>query len=213
MSQTPPDKAEINWQEKRVHKDFDAYFNAQFNAHAAPLLPGECQISKVGNTTKEQMFVAHLGRGIVVFIYDSALHCGAASYLLMPRAALEIFPKTDEALRPQIVQALRPLDEALGGLYALGGRDENFTIRLFGGGMLEDENNGGTQDAGTKNYVFVREYLSRKGLAVHAEDIGGRLIQRLHIFPAGGKVVRMMLRRDSDFEMLQGIESAYHQKF
>ena len=61
-------------------------------------------------------------------------------------------------------------------------------------------------DAGTKNYIFVREYIARKGLGILNEDLGGTYVRRVHFFPATGRTVRMVLRRASDFAAILALE-------
>jgi chemotaxis protein CheD len=84
-----------------------------------------------------------------------------------------------------------------------GAGKHRIQMRLIGGGRIPGDS---PEDAGTKNYIFVREYVSRKGLSILNEDLGGIYVRRVHFFPTTGRAVRMVLRRDGDFTAIEALE-------
>jgi len=58
----------------------------------------------------------------------------------------------------------------------------------------------------------VREYLTRKGLSIMNEDLGGHYVRRVHFFPTTGRSVRWMLRRDHDYEDVLSEEMRFQEK-
>jgi chemotaxis protein CheD len=189
-------------QERRQNADADKYFNALFEAVPKVVYPGQSAFSDSDN----DMLVATLGAGIVVTLYDQELNIGAICYVTLPREVLDIFPYFKDANDVMLAKAFLPLDEAIAQMKQHGAGKNRILVRLIGGAdFCKDD-----PDSGTKNTVFVREYIARKGLGVLNEDIGGKFIRRLHFFPHTGRAVRMVLKRESDFEYVRQLEGDYH---
>jgi chemotaxis protein CheD len=67
-------------------------------------------------------------------------------------------------------------------------------------------------DTGTRNSVFVREFVHRKNLNILNEDLGGNYIRRVHFFPATGRCVRRVLRRAPDYALMQDVEAEHQMR-
>lgn len=192
-------------QERRIVSDHDAYFNSASDgdAHAHYLSPGDTMFGDKNN----QMIVATLGSGVLISIYDVDMHFGACGYVLLSDEMLESFPYFDKADPAILEAAFAPIDACIGTMKSKGAGKNRIRIRLNGGAQIR----GDSDDKGTKNYVFVREYLTRKGLSIMNEDLGGQYVRRVHFFPTTGRSVRWMLRRDHDFDDIAAAESGYQQ--
>lgn len=185
--------------------DHDAYFNSASDSDAKALYlePGSI---KFGDQNDE-MIVATVGAGVLVSIYDVDMRFGACGYFLLPDDILERFPNFDDA-DPSILQkAFEPIEECIGVMKKNGANKNRIRIRLNGGAQINTD----PIDKGTKNYVFVREYLTRKGLPIMNEDMGGQYVRRVHFFPTTGRSVRWMLKRQHDFEDILSAESSFQQ--
>lgn len=189
--------------ERRQNADTDRYFNALFDAVPRFVVPGEAAFSDLDN----EMLIATLGAGIGVSLHDSELHFGALAYVSLTKQVLDVFPYFKDASDDMLKDAFTPLNDAIAQMKQHGAGKNRIYVRLVGGANLTKI----TPDAGTKNAVFVKEYLSRQGLSVLNEDIGGPFIRRLHFFPSTGRAVRMVLKRQSDTDYVEQLESAYHQ--
>lgn len=186
--------------ERRVVRNHDAYFNAQFDAFPIDLQPGQVACSD----NSADMIVSSVGAGIFVSIYEPELKTGAACFLLLPPTLLEMFPHFDKA-DPEIVRAaLSPLENCVGEMKRRGAGKGRIRVRLSGGAHMPGDH----EDRGTKNYIFAREYITRKGLPVLNEDIGGSCVRRIHFFPASGKIIRRVLRRAEDFSEVGMLENS-----
>lgn len=185
--------------ERRKIEDTDKYFNSLFGALPVYVMPGEVRCSD----SDEEMFVSMLGSGVAVTFFDKDLKIGAACYTLLPDHVIEAFPYYCDAEEKVLDETCKPIFNCINELKKLGVGKNRLRIRLFGGTTLP----GDAQDRGTKNFIFVREYLARKGLPVMNEDLGGPYLRRLHFFPSSGRAVRRMLRRQEDYALLRGIES------
>lgn len=179
----------------------DEAFDGQFDAEALYLKPGDVRFSP----NKDEMLVASLGAGVVVSIYDVHLGIGAMAYILLSNDILSAFPNFDSVDPKLMEEAFKPIEDCLGEMKRRGAGKNRIRIQISGGANLP----GTDDDRGTKNYVFVREALSRRGLQVFKEDLGGDLGRRIHFFPKTGRFVRKTLRRESDCETIRTQEYAF----
>ena len=199
------EKAKQSSSERRVVGDHDSYFNnaSDADAEALYLEPGQILFGDQNN----QMIVATLGAGVLISVYDVDMHFGACGYVLLPDQVLNCFPHFDKA-DPKLLEAsFKPIEDCIGAMKRKGAGKNRIRIRLNGGAQIQ----GDPDDKGTKIYVFVREYLTRKGLTIMNEDLGGHYVRRVHFFPTTGRSVRWMLRRDHDYEDILSTEAAFQE--
>lgn len=188
--------------ERRESVDTDLFFNSEFeNHHPIYVEPGTVFCSDHPN----EMLVSTVGSGVVLSIYESDLHMGAIGYVLLPDEILAKFPRFDDVDQSVFAKCFEPIESCIGAMKRRGAGKGRIRIRLMGGTHLP----GDDCDKGMKSRVFVREYLSRKGLHVMNEDIGGDYIRRVHFFPTTGKMVRWMLKRKPDFEAVAALEENF----
>lgn len=188
-------------EDRRAVTDLDQFFNDEFEAKPIYLEPGQTVWSEDEST----MVVATVGSGVIVSICDEELKMGVLGYILLPDALLELFPNFNKADQRLLNRAFEPIEESIGHMKRHGAGKNRIRMRLIGGAKLPGDEN----DAGTKNYVFTREFINRKRLSILNEDMGGPYIRRVHFFPSTGRCVRRMLRRDADFEMIRDVEKEY----
>ena len=190
--------------ERRITRDHDAYFNAQFDAMPVYVEPGDSTCTE----RKDEMLVATVASGVLLAIYDPELKLGALGYVLLPDIILENFPFLDQADKDLVDKAFEPIEDCIGELKRRGAAKNRIRIRLFGGVIRQ----GDPEDRGLKNSVFVQEYLFRKGLPVFNADIGGPHIRRVHFFPFTGRAVRRLLKRQDDLAEVQALERDFNKK-
>ncbi len=186
-------------EERRSFAEDEAFFNKKFEETPQTVAPGG-ELCGGGAT---DMYVATAGTGVAVTMYDTELKLGGMCYVLLPDEFLKTFPHFDEAGEQLRKRAVAPLEACIADMKRRGAGKHRIQIRLIGGGKIPGT---AIEDAGTKNYIFVREYIVRKGLGILNEDLGGSYIRRVHFFPATGRTVRMVLRRASDFVAMLAFE-------
>lgn len=103
-------------QERRLTRDQDAYFNAQFDAVALYVEPGSANCT----VRKDEMLVATVGSGVLLAIYDPELKVGAMGYVMLPDAVLEHFPFLEQADRDLVLKAFEPIEKCIGELKRRG---------------------------------------------------------------------------------------------
>ncbi len=178
----------------------DASFNSKFERKAVDVKAGEAGFLE----DTSGMLVSIVGSGVALTIYDEKLHVGVMANVVLPSSLLHAFPKLDQAPSEDVARALAPIEEAIAEMKKHGAAKGRIRLRLFGGADIE-----GTDDAGMKTSVFVKEYLSRKGLTLMGEDIGGTSLRRIHFLPDNGAVTRFFLKRQSDFDFVARQEEAF----
>lgn len=204
---TPPKTTEYaassdGMPERRAVSDHDVYFNSKFDAEPIYVAPGQSGCS----FEKDDMFVATVGSGVLVSIFDQELKIGALGYVILPEIMLESFPFLDKIDSAIIDKAFHPIESCIGEMKRRGAGKARIRVRLYGGLNRDDD----AQECGLKNTVFVQEYLSRKGLYVYNADIGGSFIRRVHFFPATGRAVRCVLNRKEDFQKVASLEDDFN---
>lgn len=191
--------------ERRRIVDHDAYFNAQFDARPVVVEPQQVLCS----AGDEEMLVALVGSGVIVAACDPDLKVGALGYVLLSTEILSIFPFFDRADPDVLAKAIRPVESLIAELKRCGAGKSRLKIRLAGGAALA----GRQDDTGIKNAVFVREYLTRKGLPVFFDDTGGAHVRRIHYFPTTGRTVSRVLQREEDNQRMQELERSLSSRF
>lgn len=139
------------------------------------------------------MLAASIGSGVCVSIYDEKLHFGILAYVALPDSLLDAFPNLSSVPQSMIDAAIAPLEDAIMQMKQNGAGKNRVRLRLFGGADFSDD-----PERGTKTGIFVKEYLSRKGLNIMGEDLGGEYARRIYFFPDNARVERFFLRRDAD---------------
>ncbi len=194
-----PNEAPPVKEERRAALDPDVHFNQQFEGKPCYLQPGEILCSDA----EKDMFVSLVGSGVLVTLHDTELKLGGMCYILLPDPLLDAFPNFDKT-DPKIRSAtLKPIEDCIQEMKHRGAGKHRIQMRLIGGAKFPES---APQDTGTKNYIFVREYITRKGLSIFNEDLGGPYVRRVHFFPSTGRAVRIMMRRASDYAAMQDIE-------
>lgn len=107
-----------------------------------------------------------LGSCVAVCLWDSSLRAGGMNHFLLPSP---VGPQADPA---RFGSAAVPM--LLQRLYALGARRATLQAKVFGGAWLSDAFSGGQDHLGRRNAEIALSVLRGEGVAVVAEDLGGR---------------------------------------
>ncbi len=151
------------------------------------LEPGYIYFSKTPAAVR-----AVVGSCVVVCMWDRLLHYGGISHFLRPR------PRDGEPATPQIGTAalaalLRLMDEA-------GCSRSDLVAQVAGGAFPRDAK---CENVGAENAQVAREFLSRRGIELASEDIGGTMGRKLIFDTATGQlaVLKVFKIRKSDWRL------------
>jgi chemotaxis protein CheD len=130
-------------------------------AAAIYLHPGQAFVS-----AEPAVLSTILGSCVAVCLWDSSLRAGGMNHFLLPT------PMGPEPDAPRFGSAAVPL--LLERMYALGARRSTLQAKVFGGAWLSDAFQGGDDHLGRRNADIALRLLRAEGIAVVAEDLGGR---------------------------------------
>ena len=161
------------------------YWDNRNQCFAAKILPGEFYV-----TRSDEAVVTSLGSCVSACIRDRVFGIGGMNHFMLPEAAAHT-----EVHAGDLTDAARygsfAMEQLLNEIFKAGGRRENLEIKLVGGGRVIASM---TSDVGGKNIRFAKEYLTKEGLEILGEDLGGTWPRRVMYYPATGKVRVKKLR-------------------
>ena len=123
---------------------------------------------QVSNDPKATLVTYALGSCIAVTLYDPVKQVGGLLHFLLP-SAQEDSPKQTESPLKYCDTGLEIL---LKKVCARGGVKRRLIVKVVGGAQLTESS--GPMDIGRCNYEAVSVQLTKHGLSIRAEDVGGR---------------------------------------
>ncbi|MBI1208717.1 MAG: chemotaxis protein [Azospirillum sp.] len=157
----------------------------RFDARSIKVLVGRHGISR----RHDEMLVTTLGSCVAACIRDPVAAVGGMNHFLLPEAPNLRDGRADAATRYGSVA----MEHLINGILAQGGRRDRLEVKVFGGAKVIDS----SLDVGHLNANFVLDYISREGLHLVGQDLGGTLARRVHYFPVSGRVFRRVLRPEA----------------
>jgi len=160
-------------------------WNAQFESHAARILPGEFYVTK-----NKEGVATTLGSCISACIRDKVFGIGGMNHFMLPTTEVSDLASLKAS---NLSEATRygnyAMEHLINEIMRNGGRRQNLEVKLFGGGRIMSN----MTDVGLANITFVRDYLAMENLSVVAEDVGDIFPRMIMYFPATGmtKVKRL----------------------
>lgn len=158
--------------------------------YGARIMPGEYYV-----TRHDELIATTLGSCVSACIRDPATGIGGMNHFMLPLDDRENLSAYDMSAR----YGNFAMEHMINDILKNGGRRERLEVKVFGGGNVLPT----MTEIGTKNIVFVREYLATEGFRITAEDLGGDSPRKVIYFPATGKVLmqRVKLSRRDEQEI------------
>ena len=146
---------------------------------------GDCYVTAEPN----EVLVTILGSCIAVCVRDPVAQVGGMNHFLLPGDE-----KGTGLTSAGARYGVNAMEQLINAVLKAGGRKDRLEIKVFGGGNVIRT----SSPIGTKNAVFIREFLFREGFRITAQDLEGELPRRIHYYPTTGKVMLRKLRRRED---------------
>lgn len=162
----------------------EGYYSADVSAKVVNVYIGRHRVSGDPGT----MLVTTLGSCVAACIVDPVARIGGMNHFLLPSAP----GRNMDALGPATRYGSVAMERLINDLLKAGGRRECLEVKLFGGARVIDS----VLDVGVTNAAFAIDYVNREGLKLVVQDLGGLLPRRVNFFPATGRVLRRLLRRE-----------------
>lgn len=156
-------------------------WDRRLEKHVLRLMPGELFVSR-----DDEILTMVLGSCISACIRDVTNGIGGMNHFMLPTPEMGASLDSTSAAR----YGTHAMQYLIEGITKLGGRPENFEIKIFGGGQIVD----GISDVGARNIDFVRRYLADASLEITAEDLGLTFPRKVNYFVRSGKVMVKKLR-------------------
>jgi chemotaxis protein CheD len=166
------------------------FWDATQRCMTVKVLPGEFYVS-----TQEEMISTVLGSCVSACIHDTERGIGGMNHFMLPEPVGE-----RDSWSSAVGRAARygsdAMEQLINAILKAGGRRENFSVKIFGGGRVLTQ----MTDVGQRNVSFVKRYLEAEGLKLLAADVGDIYPRQLQFFPVSGRVRVRQLRtmRDND---------------
>ncbi len=188
-------------EERRKTPDPEGWYDSQFTAVPTPVEPGTFACTAEPDT----MFVARIGSGIGICVYDPGIGVGAMAHVLLSPDLIRQFPRISSSNGRILAESEALIDQMIGALKHHGAGRSRIKVRICGGTSIHEE----ILDNGLKNYILAKDMLMRRGLKVAGEDIAGGLCRRVQFFPTTGRLIRQPLRRKDDIDRIRTEEAVY----
>jgi chemotaxis protein CheD len=156
------------------------HWDAEHATFAARLLPGEYYV-----TRHAEAITTVLGSCVSACIRDARLGIGGMNHFMLPLDGSQGHSAWGAATSAATRYGNVAMERLINDILKLGGRRENFEIKLVGGGRVLAEL---TTDIGARNIDFVRRYVAAEGFRVLGEDLGDVHPRRVMYFPESGRM-------------------------
>jgi chemotaxis protein CheD len=141
---------------------------------------GDCQVSKDAGSA---LVTYALGSCIAVIIYDPVARVGGLLHFMLPESALD----PAKAEKNPFMFADTGIPILFRTAYRLGADKKRLIVTVAGGAQIMDTQ--GTFNIGKRNCLSMRKILSKAGVLVHMEHLGGMVSRTVRLEVGSGKVL------------------------
>ena len=134
-----------------------------------------------------------LGSCVSACIRDPLAGVGGMNHFLLPGDENTSIDMSDAAR-----YGMYAMEMLINGIMDAGGHKDRFEVKVFGGGNVIPN----SARIGSKNALFIREFLRKEGFRITSEDLEGAHPRRLHYYPSTGKVMLRLLKRADDLAVV-----------
>jgi len=164
------------------HLANNRYYDRNFQAEAAKILPGEYCVSDQG-----MLLVTVLGSCVAACIRDVELGIGGMNHFMLP----------DDGGRDTLGSSARygtyAMEVLINHLFKMGARRNRLEAKVFGGGAVLASLS--SSNVGARNAEFVLDYLKMEKVPVVAKDLLDSYPRKVYYFPKTGRVLVKKLHR------------------
>lgn len=158
------------------------YYDRNFQAEAAKILPGEYCVSDQG-----MLLVTVLGSCVAACIRDVDSGVGGMNHFMLP----------DDGGRDALGSSARygtyAMEVLINHLFKMGARRNRLEAKVFGGGAVLASLS--SSNVGARNAEFVLDYLKTEKIPVVAKDLLDSYPRKVYYFPETGRVLVKKLHR------------------
>lgn len=138
----------------------------------------------------DEMIVTILGSCVAACMYDPVAKVGGMNHFLLPESGVASPSGSGESAR----YGAFAMEQLINGMLRMGAVKQRIEVKVFGGANVINN----SSMIGSKNVVFVKEFLKHEGLAIAGEDLGEDYPRRLRFYPNSGRTMMLKLKRKED---------------
>jgi chemotaxis protein CheD len=159
------------------------YFDRNFGANAAKVLPGEYYVSD-----KDMLIVTVLGSCVAACIRDSQTGIGGMNHFMLPDSCADEASPLSSSAR----YGTYAMEILINHVVKLGARRAFLEAKVFGGGNVLPGMT--VANVGERNAEFVLRFLAVEKIRVVARDLVDIYPRKVYFFPKTGRVLVKKLR-------------------
>lgn len=159
------------------------YFDRQFDADAAKILPGEFFV-----TDRDMMIVTVLGSCVSACIRDPYVGIGGMNHFMLPEQRHD----ENNVLSMSARYGTYAMELLINSILKAGGRRDRLEAKVFGGGRVLQGFM--LSNVGEQNASFVKHFLQLEGIPVLAQDLLDIYPRKVYFFPKTGRVMVRKLK-------------------
>lgn len=137
----------------------------------------------VSNDADVTLTTYALGSCIAVMLYDVNTRAAGMIHYMLPLSSTN----PEKAKNKPAMFADTGVPLLFHGMYGLGCKKEDLTVKVAGGGQLYDDQ--GIFEIGKRNYTILRRMLWKTNVLIAAEDVGGAKSRTVSLEVATGRCV------------------------
>jgi chemotaxis protein CheD len=172
-------------------------YDRELRAQAVKILPGEFLA-----TSRDIVMMTLLGSCVAACLHDPESGIGGMNHFMLPEGSAG--PVSAPAR-----YGVYAMEVLLNALLKHGAKRSRLQAKVFGGGHVLKAFT--SNNVGDQNVRFVRDYLSREGIPVVAEDLLGSQPRKVGFYPKSGRALVKRLPKVQDGEISQ-MESIYRER-
>ena len=159
------------------------YYDRQFGAQAAKILPGEFFV-----TAEDMLIVTVLGSCVSACIRDPYAGIGGMNHFMLPEQRQE----ENGLLSLSARYGTYAMEVLINSILKAGGRRDRLEAKVFGGGRVLQGFM--LANIGEQNASFVKQFLQLEGIPVVAQDLLDIYPRKVYYFPRTGRVMVRKLK-------------------
>jgi chemotaxis protein CheD len=156
--------------------DDRGYYDHRFNARIINVAPGNQETASAPGHVLSTV----LGSCVAACLRDPLAGVGGMNHFLLPGDGADAAPSTDD-----MRFGVASMEVLINALIKKGASRQRLEAKVFGGATLMGVST--LTSVGARNAAFVLRFITREGITLAAQDMGGTFPRRANYEPATGR--------------------------
>ena len=184
-----PGQMQVSRDTRAEFSHLHKYWHSGHNKVGVRVNAGEYYVSG-----EDEVIQTVLGSCISVCVHDPVNRIGGMNHFLLPHDEGGHRLSNSDPAGYRTRYGATAMEHLFNSVFKLGSAREQLQIKIFGGGNVLPT----TMQIGALNATFARDYLTREGLTVVADDVEGPWSREVRFLPQTGDAFVRRLAADDD---------------